>query len=200
MFGLFKKSPPASELPQLGAEQLQPRIKHIHFTQALKEAGVPTEQFPAITPLCGELVTTYAFDLPDSFVMATPSLLQQAQLSAADCAKVGAGNLLRNMGEVIFLEKDGCRLAQCGGDLEATLLLVDAFWDHVRSDMQIKAEVLAAAPRRNRLLMCDSADPAAILALRAQARSLFDERDDGHRLSTQIMTRRNGGWSLFDSH
>lgn len=53
MFGLFKKSAPATAVaPQLRADQLQPRIKHIDFANALEQAGLPHEQLPAMTALC----------------------------------------------------------------------------------------------------------------------------------------------------
>jgi hypothetical protein len=62
----------------------------------------------------------------------------------------------------------------------------------------IRGELLNSAPRRDRILMCDSADPSAVATLRTQAQKFFDEQDDNDRLSTQVMGRRHGGWSLFD--
>lgn len=202
MFGLFKKAPPAAPaLPPLRAQQLQPRIKNVQFAKELQEAGVPAEQMPALTPLCGELVVTYAFDLPDSFIMATPPLLRDAGISADAVAKVAAENLQGALLPVNFFGKgDGVRLVKCGGNLEATLLLVDRFWDFARNDMQAAGELIVAAPRRDCVAICDGADPAAVAALRERAEELFNEHDDAHRLSTQLMVRGDGGWSLFESH
>ena len=79
MFGILKKNTPAqAQGPALRADQLQPRIKHLNFLKALQAAGVPPAQQPSHMPLCGELIVTYAFDLPDSFMMATPNLVELA--------------------------------------------------------------------------------------------------------------------------
>jgi len=82
MFGLFKKKAPAQSAPPvLRADQLQPRIKHLNFLKALQAGGVPPEHQPSHAPLCGELIVTYAFDLPDSLMMATPGLVESAGVS-----------------------------------------------------------------------------------------------------------------------
>jgi len=51
-------------------QQLVPRIKHVNFRKALQERGLPEEHLPATTPLCGELLVSYTFDLPEQFVIA----------------------------------------------------------------------------------------------------------------------------------
>ena len=192
MFGFFKKkaSPPA-----LGAGQLQPRIKHVNFLRALREAGVPADEVPYHTPLCGELLVTYAFDLPDSLVMATTSLLERAGVGLNDLPPLAHANLLRDLPAPQFFAKDGCGLAHTGGGMEATLLLVDRVWEEMQPNF--RSDILVTAPRRDRILMCDSADAGAVSALRVQTREFFDEHDDPHRLSTQIMVRSGTGWALY---
>ena len=198
MFGLFKKHAPAAPpMPALRADQLQPRIKHVHFLKALQAAGVPPDQQPAHRPLCGELIVTYAFDLPDSFMMATPALLAQAGVTPAELPQLASANLARAVPQPRFFAKDGCGLAVTGEDLEATLLLVDGVWSEMAPN--VRGEIVAAVPRRDRILVCDSANPAALGALREQASAFFDEQEDPHRLSTQLMVRRAGGWLLFDA-
>lgn len=197
MFGLFKKNTPAqAQAPVLRAGQLEPRIKHINFLKALQAAGVPPAQQPSHAPLCGELIVTYAFDLPDSFMMATPSLVEQAGVSAAELPALARANLERALPQPQFFAKDGCNIAVTGEGLEATLLLADGMWNEMAPS--VRGEILASVPRRDRILMCDSADPTAVATLRAQAQEFFEEQDDAHRLSTQVMVRRGGKWALFD--
>lgn len=197
MFGLFKRSRPgAPQLPPLRRDQLVPRIKHTEFVRTLDRAGVPLAQRPAFTPLCGDLLVTYAFDLPDSFVMATGPLLEQAGIDPDDMARLAIGNLADSLPESKFYASRGCGLAHVGGDLEATLLLVDSVWDAIVPD--VSGELVASAPRRNRLLVCDSANSDALAQLRAQSQEFFVEEDDHHALSTQLMVRRGARWVLFD--
>lgn len=196
MFGLFKKpSPKPSGLP-VSRSQLVPRIKHRAFVETLERAGVPAEQRPLTMPLCGELLVTYAFDLPDSFVMATPSLLEQADIAPDEVARLATANLTRDMGEVQFDNQRDCGVVHVGGDLEATVLLVDNVWSKI--DAKLQGELLAVAPRRNRLVVCDSANAAALAALPGLAGELFNEEQDQHRLSQQIMVRREGRWVVYE--
>jgi hypothetical protein len=195
MFGFRKKQPAP---PAFDGLKIQPRIKHINFLKALDAAGVPPDQRPSTTPLCGELIVTYAFDLPDSFVMATPPLLAQAGLGDADVTARAMAYLQKQVPHPQSVARGACHLVQSGGELEAALLLLDAFWDARQAE--VSGEILVSVPRRDRLLTCDSADAAGLASLRLQTEEFFIEHDDAHRLSKQIMVRRNGTWSLFESH
>lgn len=196
MFGLFKKQPPQPSGPKVSRDQLVPRIKHQAFALMLERAGVPAEQRPATTALCGELLVTYAFDLPDSFVMATPDLLKEAGIATGEIEELALANLRRDLPQVNFFKQDECGVAQVGNDLEATLLLVDSVWSGI--EPQMKGELLAVAPRRDRLVLCDSANSNAMSALHGLVDEFFNEHEDQHRLSKQIMTRRGGRWTLFE--
>lgn len=198
MFGFLKKTKSAPTLPPLTAAQLQPRIKHSSYLKTLHDAGVPLEQIPDHAPLCGDLLLTYAFDLPDSFIMATPPLLLSAGIDRTEVPRLVRDNLGRSLPTVKFLTKDGCGLAITGGDMEAALLILDGLWKSVQSD--ITGELLVTVPRRDRLLMCDSAHAAAIAALRAQTLELYQQSPDRQHLSTQIMVRRNNAWVLFEAN
>jgi len=201
MFNLFNRKPPAPPQPSIGAnlrrDQLVPRLKHVHFVRALEQAGVPPAQRPAIMPLCGDLLVTYAFDLPDTFMMASPALLEQTGIAPAEVAQLAIENLGRQMSEPQFMNQDGCGVAHTGDNLEATLLLLDGVWAGLQS--HIRGELLAAVPRRDRLLVCDSANADATRALPGLAAAYFAEHEDQHALSTQIMVRRGGNWTLYAS-
>jgi len=199
MFGFLKKAVPLAQAkPVLQAGQIQPRIKHVNFLKSLRDAGVPPEQWPANTPLCGELIVTYAFDLPDSFMMATPALLQQAGVSQVALPQLARDNLAKALPQPKFFAKDNCGIAVTGGDLEATLLLVDTLWEEMQPNFS--GEILVVTPCRDRILMCDSADADAVNALRQQAGEFYDEEQGAHRLSLQIMARRDRTWALHESH
>lgn len=199
MFGLWKKPKPTpGKLDILKAAQLQPRIKHMNFLKALHDIGVPPGQFPTNSAICGELLVTYAFDLPDSFIMVTPEFLEQVGVKEADLPQLALENLQRVLPQPQFFNKDRTCLIYTGQDLEATLLLIDAFWSEAQTDFQ--GEMLVTAPRRDRVLMCDGGDAGALAALRLHTSDFFKEHQDVHMLSTQIMRRRGQKWCLFENH
>ena len=195
MFGFLNKTRLAAVLPALTSAQLRPRVKRIDYLHTLRAAGVPPDQIPDHAPLCGELLLTYAFDLPDSFIMATPPLLRSAGIARAAVPQLVRDNLQRTLPTVKFRTGDGYALATTGGDMEATLLILDGLWQAVQAD--IGGELLVAVPRRDRLLICDSAHPDAVAALRAQTLKFFHASRDQQHLSTQVMVRRGQSWELL---
>ncbi|ABM56052.1 hypothetical protein [Verminephrobacter eiseniae] len=195
-----RSGPPEVEPPTLALrrKQLVPRIKHVNFRKALQERGLPEEHLPATTPLCGELLVSYAFDLPEQFVMVSPRQLKQAGIAVSEMPALALDNLARSMPEPQQSRLNGCIAINTGGDLEATLLLLDAFWEQMQASLG--GEIVAVVPRRNRLLLCAGNDAQALEQLDRQARVFFAEEQDAHALSLQKMVRRNGRWQLFGAH
>ena len=195
MFGLFKKK--AEKAPALHASQLQPRIKHHAFAHALHEAGMTADQVPPMQRFCGELLVTYAFDTPDQFVMATPDLLERVGVTLDDLPDVAMSNLVKAMQwPPKFTVKNGVNKLNLGGNHEAVLLIVSGAFDQIESHLE--GTPIATAPHRDCLLICQSGDTDAIAELRRQTAEEFEQRQDNHRLSTQLMIRRDGFWKLYD--
>src|SRR5688572_28138804 len=67
MFNLFKKK--EKKVVEPGREHVVPRLKTPGFVTALKEMEIPPDQMPVTEPFVGELLITYAFDLPEMFQM-----------------------------------------------------------------------------------------------------------------------------------
>ncbi len=183
---------------------LVPRIKHLAFERALDEHGIPREQRPLTEPLVGELLLTYAFDLPEQFVMASRLALERAGIAVHEAREIACANLKARLPEVKYYGREGVYLAVTGGELEACLLLVDEVWADARERVQggvqggAQGDLVVAVPRRDRLLIADGRDPSKLAALRRAAREFHDEHDDGHALSLQLMVRHGAGWRLLD--
>lgn len=199
MFDLFKKKPTPAPTPAVSRDTLVPRIRHIDFLKALQTHGIPPEQMPVTLPLCGELILTYAFDLPEQFVMATPPFLAQAGVSPDEVDTLARANLKgRFSAQLLRTDHDGLMAVQAGDGFEAVLLILDAFWDqHVRS--VVAGDIVSAAPRRDVLLIADAAIAGAVDALREQAAAVLRGSQDAHGLSAQAMVRRDGRWQMLDA-
>ncbi len=198
MFNPFKrKAAPAAVPPADTAmvrRSLVPRIKHLAFERALHEHGIPPDQMPLTAPLAGELLVTYAFDLPEQFVMVNPANLARAGISTEEAHALAVGNLMSRLPPIEYYQGPGVHLAVTGGDLEACLLLADNVWDDAAT--RFKNGFVVCAPRRDRLLVSDGDSTEAIAAILRAAEEFFTEEEDGHALSLQLMRRSGSGWAL----
>jgi hypothetical protein len=181
------------------AENLTVRIKHTDFIQVLQAHGVPPAQMPVTRPLCGELLLSYAFDTPEQFVMATPPLLAQAGLDVADLGPLDQrvqANFKGAISAQLTRKSPGLMGVRTGHDLEAVMLVLDGFWSgHVRSLVQ--GDMVVCAPRRDVVLVADTAVPGALDALQAEALRAFHATQDAHALSLQMMHWTDAGWCLY---
>lgn len=193
---LLDQKPTPGEPITLRADQLLPRIKHKAFAHALALRGVPREQMPLMQILCGDLLIAYAFDLPDGLRMATAADIEAVGVTKDQLHGVTFRNVVRNVADPQYTNRDGVHLMQVGQQMEASMLVIDGLWDMLQP--QLAGPLLVSVPRRDRLLICDGADAQAIAALRRQTAEYFDERDDEHRLSTQIMRRQGDDWVMYD--
>lgn len=180
-------------------DHLVPRIKHLAFEQALVRAGVPEALRPVIEPLCGELVVTYAFNLPGQFVMASRARIDGTSIAPLQVRALAVANLraaMRRDGlKVQFLQREAPLIeVQSGGDVEACLLLVDDFWSHVQT--QFGGPIVVSAPRRDRLLFACAPDARALDVLGQQADAILHASNDPHGLSAQLMQRNGSEWCL----
>ncbi len=154
-------------------------------------------EVPLMQNFCGELLVTYAFDTPDQFVMATPDLLEQVGVTEDDLPDVAMSNLVKAMQwPPKFTAKNGVNKLDLGGNHEAVLLIVSSAFDQIESHLE--GPPIATAPHRDCLLICGSSDAEAIAELRRQTAQEFEQRQDNHRLSTQLIIRRDGFWRLYD--
>ena len=174
------------------AENLTLRIKHTNFLNALQAHGVPPEQMPVTMPLCGELLVSYAFDTPDQFVMATPPLLAQAGVALADIDALVKANS-KGMFTAQLIKKSnwqGLMEVRTGKEMEAVMLVFASFWsEHVKS--LVTGDIVVCAPRRNVLLIADTAVAGALQALQKEATMVFYQTQDTHALSLQMICVRS---------
>ena len=191
-------APPPPPPPPYRADNVTLRIKHTDFLRALQAHGVPPEQMPVTRPLCGDLLVSYAFDTPDQFVMATPPLLAQAGVALADVEALVQANFKGTFSARLMTKsnRQGLMEVRTGQDLEAVMLVFDSFWSgHVRS--LVKGDIVVCAPRRNVLLIADTAVTGALEALQEEAALAFQQTQDAHALSLQMMQWTDAGWTLY---
>jgi uncharacterized protein YtpQ (UPF0354 family) len=172
-----------------------PRIKHTQFLASLQEMAVPPDQLPVTEPFVGDLLITYAFDLPGMFQMVSPGDLERLAIRPDELRDIAIENLKQQLPEIGIMEQLPLRLIVTGNDLEACALLADTFWTDLSAE--IPGEIVAAVPSRDVLVFCSSKDADGLQALRELSAEVR-EGETTHALSEHLLVWRQERWAVFE--
>src|SRR5689334_3827492 len=119
------------EMPfPINASQIVPRIKPKDFNAGLSQSGMPADQLPITEPLVGNLVVSYAFDLPQGLLLVRQQDLAQLGIPADGVRKVALENLKKQMPQIVVdpqgTDQEVLRIVT-GGQWEACTLLANNF-------------------------------------------------------------------------
>ncbi len=176
----------------IDASLILPRIKQSEFNNALKQAGAPPDQWPLTEPLVGNLVVTYAFDVPAGFMMVRPQDLAQLGLSPEQLRGLSLDNLKREMPEIAVEVTGDVQRVITGKNFEACTLLAPNFWSKVAS--QIDGEVIVAVPSRDVVLFCSSLSSQGLADMVSMANEVL-RQEAAHALTNELFVWRNG-WQV----
>ena len=102
-------------------------------------------------------------------------------------------NLRRQLHTVEQLGGPDVHLIAAGGTYDASLLLVDAFWDPRK--VRVRGDFVVAVPGHDVLWVTGSDSPMGIARLRQLARETLAKSE--HPLTAELLVRRDGGWTLL---
>ena len=193
MFGWFKKKSTTPFVPS--PSSIVPRIKTNEFTAVLKSVHATPDEFPFIEPFVGNLLVTYAFDLPSAFIMATESEIKQLGVRLEDVRRLALSNVQQRCPKIEIHHHGPIRQIVLGENMEACMLLVDEFWD--QASQEVEGEIVVSVPSRSVVVYCESQSPDGIIALRAVAEQVM-QRESTHCLTDQLLVRRDGSWAEFN--
>lgn len=192
MFGLFKKR---KAEPKFDSLQIVPRIKNTQFVAWLKAAGWPEDQMPITEPLVADLLVTYAFDLPDAFVMVTQPHLAELNINPASLRDLALENLKRQIPDISLQQLGAVFRAATGNNLDACTLLSRRMW---RTQAQtMKGRLVAAVPNRDIVLFCDSQSDEGMREMRHIASEAF-EAGGTHALTLTLLEWSDEGWKIYN--
>ncbi len=145
-------------------------------------------------PLVHDLSVVYVVDRPDTMVNLTAEILAGLPLDRADLLGVVAKNLWANS-ETIRVHGDpteGPIMITCGGNYEASLLLVPKLWDALSP--MLSGDPVVAVPARAMLLVCGGDDEVGVATLRERVAGASQLP---YPISGELFTRRDGRWHLL---
>jgi uncharacterized protein YtpQ (UPF0354 family) len=135
-----------------------------------------------------ELVCVYAMDMPSTIRYVTPKDLQASGTSKTELASIARANLRRILPPVELHSGPLVSMVTCGGNYEASLLLLDEVW--TGDTVMVEGDLLVAIPSRDVLLVAGSKVAGAPEKLRAMAEKIVGE--GGHSLTSEVFVRRDG--------
>lgn len=188
----WKTSPRVSE-----RESLLPRIKTVEMNRSLLERGIPSDQLPVTEPLVGDLVVSYALELPDMFEMVMPHHLARLGIALEELRPLAVENLRKKLTQIgVAKEGDSGLLYRVytGNNLEACTLLAYSWWQDRAQELGLS--IVAAAPNRDVVLFCNGESELAVRKLLVECFH-YHAQETTHALSQQLYVWRGDGWGVY---
>jgi uncharacterized protein YtpQ (UPF0354 family) len=192
MFGLFGKN--NSSL----TESVVPRIKHVSLLAALRPlAAKDAGSMPVTEPLVGELLITYAQDLPGAFKMFSERELEKSGLTRQQLRSVAVENLRKQLPRPKLATKGPLVSLAVGKNLDACLLLVDAAWTTVAKHLPVPGQIIVSVPNRDVVICTGSSSLEGVRQLRQIAKAQR-AKEPVHGLTEALFVREGNRWELFN--
>lgn len=179
----------------LRAENLVPLVRDARYVEELGDLEGP--EGVVVRPFVADLHLVLAFDGEHTQHLATRRSLERLGIDSSDVMTLARQNLATKVAEVEqrTLDDEGPRVGMLvtGGDLEASLLLLDDVWARVA--LGLEGDVVACVPARDVVLFADTASDGAIARMGEIADEILDEGD--HVISATLLRRTLRGWERY---
>jgi uncharacterized protein YtpQ (UPF0354 family) len=179
----------------LSSDCIVPRVKNRNFTTALLEQGIPEDQMTLVDPLFGELLITYAFDLPRSFQMVSENCLVDLGLTKEEVKSIAIENLRKQIPEIKRQGNPPLMTIVTGGNLEACVILLQEFWQFL--SQKIPGKIVISVPHRDILFVTSSESEDGLKQIRKATADIFG-KDKVHSLSPNLFAWDGNSWEVFE--
>lgn len=173
---------------------LKPELPDLEADTELSEMDAPV-----LTRLGNGLLVSYLVDTGDSFEYVSERRRASAGLSDEELNRIAISNLegLENNKEIQVVKYENVFAVLWDGNFEASLLLLDRFWENDYAFL-VPNGAVAALPSRDVLAFCDAESSLGIQELR-EVISRTDEAD--HLISKNLYRRKheNAAWERYDN-
>jgi len=153
---------------------------------------------PVLEPLVADLLIAYAFDEPDRFTLVNNRRAAALGKTTRELRDLAIRNLVARLPPVELHGDAPAFMVTCGGNFEASLLLLDDFWSQMQE--HVPGRIVAAVPARDLLFVSGEDWPRAREFLNAAVSKNLERGDLDHPLSAQLLVREEGIWRGWDVH
>jgi uncharacterized protein YtpQ (UPF0354 family) len=135
-----------------------------------------------------DLVIVYVGDMPKTMIFLSGQSMAALGLDSKALHTLALENLNQQFPGLLMGRKDGVYRVTCGGIYDASLILLDRFFDATRS--MVSGDLIVAVPAEDCLLVAGSEDKEVIRKLSELAQEHFTKAM--HPLSPKLLVRREG--------
>ncbi|MCB9232114.1 MAG: DUF1444 family protein [Bacteroidia bacterium] len=196
--GMEKEGEAVSILPRIKVDYSHPMYKNDAGRDFLGDelpdgVTLSEDQLPITKPLFEDLMVCFAADKGDSYELLQNGILKHnPHLNAEVLYQASIESVIAEIGGEIQVNGDPNHIVMvtAGGNFEATLILVDDFWEQMKSFFGEK--MVVAIPAKDLLLICRESNKEAISELKEGVRRLFENPDTHGVLSKGLYLKEVG--------
>ncbi|MBB5065550.1 DUF1444 family protein [Granulicella mallensis] len=144
--------------------------------------------------LVADLFVVYAVDWPDRTATLSQSEFKKLGLDMSGLRQLAVENLRGMLANIECHDGGLWSMVSAGGTYEASILLLDTFWDQVREE--VEGDLVAVVPARDVLLFTGAGSADGLREIKGRATKIVSTSD--HVISATLLRRTNGAWATFD--
>ena len=175
-------------------------LEALAYVKGILPKGDPTpdvklpniQDHPAATPLAGDLAVHYLVDMGDRFQYVTGTHMKSAGIDHRILHATAVNNLrTRAEGRVTLHASGSTSVLLFDGDFEASLILLDEYWDEYLVEHH-GGDPVIAVPARDMLSFCSASCAEGVAELKDLVARVW--RGGDHLISKQLYRRRDRQW------
>ena len=177
------------------ADSIVPRVVLSLPRAVVPDITLAADDSPVEQPLVADLILFYGFDQPSHFMMVAQRDLARLSLDKQRLHSIAITNLRRTIPQLeLHKISSGVFMLTCGGNFEATTLLLDEVWQQVSA--MVSNELVVAVPARDIVIFTGADNYDGLAFMRAKVSHFLETGD--HTLTRHFLVRNETGWKLYE--
>jgi uncharacterized protein YtpQ (UPF0354 family) len=177
------------------ADLVVPRVVLSLPRAVVPDIELSNDDSPVEQPFVGDLILFYGFDQPSYFTMVAQRDLTRLALDKQRLHAVAVTNLRRTIPQPELHQiSPGVFMLTCGGNFEATTLLLDEVWQQVTA--KVSGDLVVAVPARDIVIFTGGDNRDGLAFMRSKVSHILEVGD--HTLTRHFLVRSESGWRVYE--
>lgn len=176
------------------AHNIVPRVMLSLPRAVVPDIKLSHSDSPVKRDLVADLILFYAFDEPTCFTMVAERDLARLDLDAKGLHDIAMINLRRLIHDPEMHQiSSGVFMLTCGGNFEATTLLLDEIWQQAAK--MVVGKLVVAIPARDVVTFTGTDNREGLAFLRSKVSMILETGD--HTLTRNFIVRNGTAWRVY---